>query len=261
MRGGSARLGAGLLFGLVLLVAASAACATDDSRQWEPGGEFDRRLAAAQLKPGEACAGVGEAQLNEWYRTSIKLADQCLREDIWIGDGPTRPMTPEDRAWILVGRGAAYQYLEDRHRALADYGEAIRISPAEDRAYNNRGVLYRQMGECGLAIRDLDKAIALYPNDPAAYVNKARVLATCKDARFRDGSEAVRLAQKALTMDSSDDTAATLNAFAEAYAESGLFAAAVETEKKALTMQSSARRRLYWEQHLAAFQQNKPWRE
>jgi tetratricopeptide (TPR) repeat protein len=210
-----------------------------------------------------------EAQLNDWHYTAIKLFDLCLQEGIWIfgDDGPgfdhsPRAMTDQERALFLLGRGASYQTTRDRGRALADYDEAIRLRPDDDRAYSNRGVLHREMGACGLAIQDLEKAIALSPTDPAGYGNAARVFATCKDGRHRDGTKAVRLALTALPMSTDRaDRARVLNALAEAYAESGRFAAAVSTAQQAIAAAVSPDQRLEFEQHLAAFKQNRPWRE
>ncbi len=57
-------------------------------------------------------------------------------------------------------------------RALADSSEAIRLAPAQARAYANRGDVYRQQGDLERAMADLDEALRLDPTLTAAYTNR-----------------------------------------------------------------------------------------
>jgi tetratricopeptide (TPR) repeat protein len=52
---------------------------------------------------------------------------------------------------------------EDTDRAIADYGEAIRLNPEDATAYVGRGSAYLAKGDGDRAIADLDKAIRLNP--------------------------------------------------------------------------------------------------
>ena len=89
------------------------------------------------------------------------------------------------------------------------------------------------------AVAHLRLALTISPNDPEAMKNLAWVLATCPEARIRDGAEAVALAQRAnaLTGDRNPIFAVTL---AAAYAEAGRFSDAVRTGEAALQSASDS---------------------
>jgi len=58
----------------------------------------------------------------------------------------------------------------DHNRAVADYGEAIRIAPKYAIAYYNRGRAYRAKGDNDRAIADFEEAIRLDPTIAPANV-------------------------------------------------------------------------------------------
>ena len=81
------------------------------------------------------------------------------------------------------------------------------------------------------ALNDYARALEINPFFVDAYNNKAWVLATCADQRFRNGGQAVRLAQKAVEL---KPDVGSLDTLAAAYAAVGNFDAAVDTQKKAI---------------------------
>ena len=83
----------------------------------------------------------------------------------------------------------------------------------------------------GNALSDYSRALKINPFFVDAYNNKAWVLATCADRRFRNGGQAVRLAQKAVEL---KPDVVSLDTLAAAYAAVGNFDAAVDTQKKAI---------------------------
>jgi tetratricopeptide (TPR) repeat protein len=92
-------------------------------------------------------------------------------------------------------RGTAWRDKGDRERALADYGEAIRLNPNNALAYNNRGNVQHEKGDNKRAIADYNEAIRLDPKDAIAYCNRGKARhATGDDARAAaDYTEATRL--------------------------------------------------------------------
>ena len=88
------------------------------------------------------------------------------------------------------------------------------------------------MGRAEEAHSHLQKALESAPNDAEAQKNMAWILATCPDARFRNGAEAVKLAERAneLTKGRNPVMAVTL---AAAYAEVGRFSDAIKTAEVA----------------------------
>ncbi len=128
-------------------------------------------------------------------------------------------------------RGAAWALKGDYDRAIGDYNKAIEIRPRYAEAYNNRGFARTQRGDLPNALDDYALALEINPFFVDAYNNKAWLLATCANQRFRNGEQAVRLAQKAVELKTD---VSTLDTLAAAYAAAGKFDAAVDTQKKAI---------------------------
>ena len=82
-----------------------------------------------------------------------------------------------------LGANTAYIYIRGEYmfvqdileKAIADYNEAIRISPQYDKAYYNRGVAWGRKGEYEKAILDYSEAIRLSPQLPNAYAGRGDI--------------------------------------------------------------------------------------
>jgi hypothetical protein len=99
----------------------------------------------------------------------------------------------------------------------------------------------------------------LNPDHPNAYKNLAWLQATCPEERFRDGSDGVRNARRAIDLTQGKQTA-WLEILAAAHAESGDFAAAVECQSKALEAAALPDRALALTR-LDSYKAWRPWRE
>jgi tetratricopeptide (TPR) repeat protein len=161
------------------------------------------------------------------------------------------------------GRGAVYNYEGQYDRAIADFDEALGLAPGYGWAYGNRCLAYGHKGQYDRAIGDYDEALRLYPPGAAdIYDSLARLRATSRDARFRDGALAVQLAQKAVALRASDPK--YLDTLAAAYGEAGRFAEAVKTQQDAIAMLRAQGRGddvVDYQKRLAAYQQGRAWRE
>ena len=116
--------------------------------------------------------------------------------------------------------------------SLAHLQRALEIDPNYIAADFNMANTLLQMGRVDEAIFHLQKVLTINPNDSEAQKNMAWVLATCPDPRFRDGTKAVALAERARQTRGQDSLVeATL---AAAYAEAGRFNEAVKTAEGAL---------------------------
>jgi tetratricopeptide (TPR) repeat protein len=128
-------------------------------------------------------------------------------------------------AWGYVARGSIRELRGEFESALKDYAEAIRLAPQSpvpylyraavwgeknefDKAMNdyaaamrldpqnsslarfNRGLLEQKWGDYENALIDYTEAIRLDPENAGAWACRARVWATCPDARLRDGEQA-----------------------------------------------------------------------
>ena len=208
-------------------------------------------------------SGIGAELLGD-YREATKLLTLAIKEE-------------RDAMKLALAhrfRGLAYKHLGRRDDALRDFLEVIRLQPQLDLGYYNAGVIYNlqnrrkeaidmmtrainlQKDNRGLARRrsergnayfhlgdfkraqaDFSAAVRLDRRDPDVLNNVAWFRATCPEARFRNGKEAVELATLACTLDKWKD-ADEIDTLAAAYAETGNFAEAERYQQKAMALLS-----------------------
>ena len=206
------------------------------------------------------------AEMTEDYKDAIKLLTLAIKEE----QAEVIKLGLAHRF-----RGLAYKHLGRREEALNDFLEVIRIQPQLDLGYYDAGVIYNLTGrhqaavaamtraidlrhdDRGLARRrsergnayfhlgqfkraesDFVVALRLDPREPDVLNNVAWFRATCPDAAFRNGREAVELAARACALDRWKD-ADEIDTLAAAYAESGNFAEAERYQQKALSLLSA----------------------
>ena len=151
------------------------------------------------------------------------------------------------------------------------YNEALRINPNDAKVYNNLGVLMVGQNKKNEAVELFNKALHIDPSYAGAYYNLGKIfenegrieeaifnyrkainsnkdmiqilyhlswiLATHEDVKYRNGKEAVKLAEKLCEVTQNIQPLA-LDALAAAYAETGQFNEAVLTAQKALNLTS-----------------------
>lgn len=144
--------------------------------------------------------------------------------------------TATDRADTYFKQGFNWYRKGKYDSAIADLNKALAVFPQHAKAYFIRGQIFDKKGEYERAIADYTKALEIDPKNGSFYNNYAWFLATCPDSKYRNGSKAVALAQKALEFDPQKPN--NLDTLAAAYAETGNFKMAIETEKKALSLQN-----------------------
>ena len=116
--------------------------------------------------------------------------------------------------------------------------EAIRLRPAYPEALGALAGTFDSQGNYAEAIRFYQAALKAQPNHEGALNNLAWLLATCPDAAYRNGPEAVRLATKACEL-TDYGKPLLVGTLAAAQAEAGDFPAAIATAERAAAIATS----------------------
>jgi Flp pilus assembly protein TadD len=194
-------------------------------------------LGMALVKHGDSAGGIAE-----------------LREAVGVN--------PEYAAgWYNLG--VAMMAENKNAEALQCFAKAVDAQPDYLEARYNLATLLAGGGHPDEAASQFRQLLRLKPDWLPALQALAWLKATCEDARFRDGDEAVRLALRAAALTEGRDAGA-LDDLAAAYAEAGRFDDAAATARNALTLaQSSANTPLCDEirRHIECYSSHRPWRE
>ncbi len=141
---------------------------------------LDPKIAYGHTLLGDAHVGLGQ------HERAMQNYDESLR------------LEPSGHAYMR--RGLAHQRAGRTARAIEDYDQALKLEPGESELLVHRGVAHIVLGNFEKATRDLTQAIRLDPEYYVAHNSLAWIYATAKDARLRNGEEALRHARKALAL-------------------------------------------------------------
>jgi tetratricopeptide (TPR) repeat protein len=119
--------------------------------------------------------------------------------------------------------------------ALTDFDECIRLRPDDPMGYVYRASLQKEKKAYAAARDDLNKAHGMAPDRFEVCNSLAWFLATCSDAKLRDGSRAVALARNACQATDWNNSYC-LDTLAAACAETDAFAEAIRWQTQAVQM-------------------------
>lgn len=162
--------------------------------------------------------------------------------------------------------------------AIQDLNTVLRLAPGVLLAQVLRGILYEHLGDYSRALADYDRIVSITSSLPLnrafAQNSRAWLRATCPNASFRNGKQAVTDAKSACNETSWTETA-YIDTLAAAHAEAGDFNSATQFEQQAIkgaredawAIKDPARRRTAYERQLAlyqrrlaAYERHQPWR-
>jgi Tfp pilus assembly protein PilF len=129
--------------------------------------------------------------------------------------------------------GNVLERLGDASGAEAAYRAVIQHSPETARGFTDLGTLLFRQGRVAEAVPVLRTAIAVDLTAYPAYGLLAWIMATCPDATFRNGPQAVEYATY-LIRDRQQISPQWLDALAAAHAESGSFPQALAVQERAI---------------------------
>jgi len=211
-------------------------------KDFEEAVRLLRRSAPARHNLG--LLELGEKQ----YDKAIKAFDDAIRLDPKYADA-------------FAARASARRKKGDLEGALQDCEQAIRLKPKDPSLFRDRASVRIAQKEYDRAIEDYDEAIRLGPKDPTSHMAVSWFLATCPEAKYRDGKRAVERARQACEL-SEWKRPICIDTLAAAYAEAGDFDEAVKWQKKALEDdQLDREEHAGYEKRLKSYEQKKPWRD
>jgi tetratricopeptide (TPR) repeat protein len=120
-------------------------------------------------------------------------------------------------------------------KALKVLDQAVEIDPQCADSRGNRAVIFLALGKYDKALDDLDELLRFAPNSARAQRERAWILATCPDAKVRNGELAMASASKACEWTAWKEPK-SLVTLAAACSEAGDFDGAVKWQQKAIDL-------------------------
>lgn len=160
-------------------------------------------------------------------------------------------------AYGLYVRAQLHLMAERDDQALADLSRAIQRDPALAAAYCSRGNLYAIQGNNEKALADFTQAVKVAPRDLLAANELAWFRATCADAKFRNGKQAVAEATRVCEATGYQHEE-FLDTLAASCAEAGDYKSAVKWATKASELDPENED---FQAHQKLFQASKPLRD
>ncbi len=199
----------------------------------------------------------GEADLTQQGIAFLK--SQRFKEAIGVFSRILK--TEPDNANAIFYRGMARYYRGDVAQAIGDYTLALEKDPGLAQVYTSRGVAFFRQGDYRRSQQDLEQALKKNPEDLNAVNQLAWMMAVCPDETYRNGEKALELARSVISVKTTPNYLDTL---AAAYAETGRYDDAAQTQRKVIAILSQEERLnrigIYLDR-LRTYEAQEPWRE
>ena len=199
---------------------------------------LERRQLDGALRQYQAAQRLRPDDPEAWLHAGVVLTEEgrpaeampYLLTAIRLAPGWAEPQRRLALAWLRQGK---------REEARAAYQRLVPLAPATAEGYRDLADMLAEGEQFGEAIRYYREALRLKPDFAAALNNLAMLRASCRQAEFRDGREAVRLAEAACRLSGRRDPS-FVGTLAAAYAEAGRFDDAVKTIQEAQALARAA---------------------
>jgi tetratricopeptide (TPR) repeat protein len=251
---------------------------TDDAiAEYRKAIELDPQSAMYRSDLGNILLQKGDvdgaiAQYQEALALEPKSADVCKRlADALFQKGQMKEAIRQYQMALEINpnfpeavNNLGYCYLETGQvdDAIIQFEKVAELQPNFAPVYANLGDAFHRKGAAGEAIANYQKAVELRPQFVTVMQKLAWMLATWPDASIRNGKQAVALAEQA-SQQTGDKDAGILRTLAAAYAETGRYAEAISTAKKALALatgKSDTALAGKLQTEIGSYQNNAPWR-
>ncbi|MGL6072776.1 MAG: tetratricopeptide repeat protein [Fimbriiglobus sp.] len=181
-------------------------------------------------------------------------------------------LNPKDVTAFII-RADAYFEKKDYKSSFNDLHRVLSIEPKNAGAHLGRAVMQAKLKNYADAESDFKKAMELNA-DRYVYEEYAMFLASCPDAKYRDGAKALEFAKKSLELAKKEidkagkdlDQEYPWDVLAMAYAETGDFTNAIAEQQKAINQLKNARNKdadklEEAEARMKLYQAKKPYRD
>jgi formylglycine-generating enzyme required for sulfatase activity len=180
---------------------------------------------------------VSRERFGVLYGRSGSASGTVAKDDMVLAEEAvalyTEKLETEESVSAYCLRAAARRALGQAKEALADLDHAIALDEENPWLYAERARHHQSDGRYKKALGDLRRALGLKKDNLLLLNTLAWDLATCPDARVRDGEEALKVAERAVKLGPAGD-GTLLATLAAANAAAGRFDEAVRCETKAL---------------------------
>jgi len=208
--------------GAGLLIALLGAGARLQAGYWCDSETLWRRTLACTSRNCVAHCSLGNALADRrQFAEAIAEYQQALKIH------PNFDVAHNNLGAALVGCG---QFAE----AVLHLRKALEINPNYAEVHCNLGAALTGLGRVAEAIAEYHQMLKINPHNAPAQNNLAWIRATHPDPKVRNGVQAVTLARRAVEV--SPNNLNRLDTLAAAYAESGRFAEAAQTARRALDL-------------------------
>jgi tetratricopeptide (TPR) repeat protein len=195
---------------------------------------FERHQLDAALAEYQTALRLRPDYPEAWLRAGVALTDLGRPAEAMPYLTKATQLAP---AWPEPQRRVALALLrEGRAKEAHDaYQKLIPLIPATAEGYRDLADMLAEGQQFAEAIHYYREALRLKPDLDAAMNNLAMLCASCNQAQFRNGPQAVQLAEAACRL-SGRHNPSYLGTLAAAYAEAGRFSDAVKTMQEALAL-------------------------
>ena len=209
-----------------------AACAQIQTSYWKDSRTLWTRTLAVTSNNAIAHLGLGYLLLEDrQFDAAMSHLQTALK--IWpdYGRGKTNPHNGS----VHYAMGRVLTETGHVRESIAEYQKAVALQSDDAIIHDELGRALSRNGDIENAIAHWEKSLAIAPRRVPTLNDVALYLATCSDARYRNGTRAVQLAQLADQLSSGTDPV-IVRTLAAAYAEEGRFDRAISEAERALKL-------------------------
>lgn len=211
-----------------------------------------------QLEGAKTQLSVNPDDAGAYYRMGLSLASLGDKKKALACFQKAAELDPED---VRVHNNLGVLLHEGGNTSAAQgwFRRALKIRPENEEVLKNLGLVLQSEGQELEAIEFFRRALEVDPDAIDIANNLAWILATTDDPQYRNGKEAVQLAEKVSKATEYQD-AGYLDTLAAAYAQAGRFAEAVHWQTRAIELVAAPLKPDY-QSRLEVYQRRKPYRD